>query len=236
MTIVCHLCHKTGHKQRRCPTKRANNERDKTKDAIAKELEKFEMIQKKNDLVLMNEEEIMDFIWKCRGREITIHYDIESERIGLYLDLGKHLDFNFTSTSRGKHLNFPYLGDEVIANCFMNINLREFIIVLKKYPVFSKISCDLNSISHCDVLSELKKAGKIKYEMVCEDKRSGPNLTKYLEIDNKLVNYNPFDDINSPDVFGRFKQVILGLYGELKGIDDVESLLNHPCSLDIIYK
>ncbi len=148
----------------------------------------------------------------------------------------EYFDFRLNSVNNVIKLNCPYLRNEVLANLVKNINLGEFIALLKKYPVFSKIGCNLNSLTYCKILDELEKAGKIKYTMVCEDKRSGPNLEKFLEIDGVSVNHNPHLDAAGPLESERYYQVVLELYKELKNINDVESLLKNPISVEIIYK
>ena len=84
MSIVCHFCQKPGHKHRNCPTKRAKNVRDKAKEEIAKALGDFDMglkIRGVKNRGLVNEEEIIDFLYQCRGRTIRVSYYTESERI-----------------------------------------------------------------------------------------------------------------------------------------------------------
>ena len=67
-----------------------------------------------------------------------------------------------------------------------------------------------------DILSELQTANKIKYTYVAEDKRSGCNLVKYLEINGKKVDHNAHAECVRQLEKGEFYHTICNLYDKYR--------------------
>lgn len=186
---VCHKCGKYGHQKRNCASKGTSKTSKTSKTSITSKTSKTPITPVTVKSSIINLKKINNFLVKCADRPFGIEFKHKNKLTSVY---GKFKDGMFrikavdnTSWSKYCRDEFP----EVLG--LSNAYFTNLLKVMEQNPIFTKITCNMYKITWSDILEELRKANKLKYTYVAEDKRSGCNLLQILEIDGEIINHNP---------------------------------------------
>ena len=160
-----------------------------------------------NNSYVKNIKEVEAFLTKCGNRDISFKF--------IHNNLTKVVTGNFSDNIfKIYSVNYDryYLKNEEILG--MNkVCFNDLVKFIDNNKMFLEIFCTLKWLY---ILNELSDAEKIKYTYVAEDKRSGSNLIKYLEINGRSVEHDVFRDLHEKFEYGQFYKVICDLYDRHK--------------------
>ncbi len=182
-----------------------------------------------------DEDELKTFIINCGQKRLDLFYKFNGKTV--------HCKGNFYITKfivyavdncRYKKYNE---GKLKIAGDLNGFEINEFVGYIGVSPEFIRIHCNNYEYTFHDMCEELQDAGKLRFTMVAEDKRSGPNLIKFGEIDGMKVNHNYMQDaLYSGHEQGQFFKQIMKLFEELKVINDAKKLLQNHQEMNLVYE
>ncbi len=220
----CHECGQSGHKKRDCPQKNKNK-----KNILSK---------KKTCFLCYNDSYLSYFFGNTHSNKNCPHQNRKLLNVNYLKELISR-DITLIYDYNGKEcITRGYIqNDEIFKISEINndveraLNGKWFSKVVKKIsriPIFKKIIYTTipKSFKIYDNIDnimcrnwyfinmELSRLGKIKHTYVAEDKRSGSNLLKYLEIDGKPVEHNAHRDCIVGTNCGEFYISISNLFRE----------------------
>ncbi len=199
----------------------------------------------KMNSVLVNRGEIESFLNECgENRKIRLSYMFNEKVINSELILKrKHEDntlFVWIYAVAGCRAT-KYVGRErQTAGELNGKSIKNVISYMVRNPIFVEIECNVSTYELRQICVELSKAGKITYQMLAEDKRSGSNLFQLTSIDGVvIVNESKRNNLVWNNVEAKrewFYPKIIALFQELKSIDDVERLMYCDKTLKFAYQ
>lgn len=165
-------------------------------------------------LNVKNIKEVKKFLLRCEDRYICFKFlldmNIITPMVGKFKSKQRKIFLidSINGVSWGKYSRETY--PEIAL--FRQIKFKNMLKLIDSQKTLVEISCNMYQKTWIDILQELQTVGKIKYTYTPEDKRSGCNLLKYLEIDGKNVFHNAHADCVRSLENGEFYQTICNLY------------------------
>ena len=214
----CHKCNKFGHQKRNCPQNRPIVSSNSLISSMGDYLSSY--LSLNTSSYVKNIKEVKKFLLRCEYRyNICFKFMLGTNTItymtGQFKSIKDENIFFIDSincVAWGRHCQETY--PEIAL--FHQLKLKKMLKLIDSSKILTDISCNIYEKRWSDILSELQTANKIKYTYVAEDKRSGCNLVKYLEIDGKKVDHNAHADCVRPLEKGQFYGTICTLYDRHK--------------------
>ena len=181
----------------------------------------FEILNRvlKNKIMIkiFNEDDVKNFLTKCGQRRLCFTILVETTPTIFNGNFRNNkLKLTSVNSATWNYRNYGKTNYPIYDRILNKKSIDEIICSMKSNCNFMKISCKIYSVTWRQIHEELKKAGKLKYDYVPEDSRSGCNLIKYLTIDGLDVDHNPHRDCMRQRNKERFYKEICLLYRKLK--------------------